>query len=68
MFYLLIFVIFLLCTVLYCTVLYCTVLYCREDFDVGGMLLCPAGQENLILGLRYGKAEAIGGRYGSLGK
>ena len=35
---------------------------------MGGMLLCPAGQENLILGLRYGKAEAIGGRYGSLGK
>ena len=63
MFYLLIFVIFLLCSVLYCTVL-----YFREDFDVGGMLLCPAGQENLILGLRYGKAEAIGGRYGSLGK
>ena len=46
-FYLLIIVIFLLY---------------REDFDVGGMLLCPSGQENLVLGLRYGKAEAIGGR------
>ena len=30
---------------------------------MGGVLLCPSGQENLTLGLRYGKAEAIGGRY-----
>ena len=32
------------------------------DLDIGGYLVCPANNENLKLGLRFGKAEAIGGR------
>ena len=33
-----------------------------DDLDIGSSLVCPASNENLKLGLRFGKAEAIGGR------
>lgn len=32
------------------------------SIEVSSYLLCPAGQENLKLGIRFSKAEAIGGR------
>lgn len=34
----------------------------NQNLDVGSSLLCPADQENIKLGIRFGKAEAIGGR------
>ena len=33
-----------------------------QNLDIGSSLLCPADQENIKLGIRFGKAEAIGGR------
>mmetsp|Transcript_20171 Transcript_20171/g.19484 ORF Transcript_20171/g.19484 Transcript_20171/m.19484 type:complete len:2393 (+) Transcript_20171:111-7289(+) len=36
--------------------------YVREDSDITSNLQCPSSQENIQLGLRFGKAEAIGGR------
>jgi serine/threonine protein phosphatase PrpC len=34
----------------------------NPNLDIGSSLLCPADQENIKLGIRFGKAEAIGGR------
>jgi hypothetical protein len=36
--------------------------YIRKDSDITSDLQCPFSQENIQLGLRFGKAEAIGGR------